>query len=147
MTLWDELYFEITVRGPKSELKRFVNFLKSGEFDEFFEITSDYIMYDDNYSTAKDKDDTQITFTNDDCPIEIEEFDTDEFLEVFCKAATNLDVYGSICDADDDEFHFISSVGDSYYINSRKATRFNDEIDDIVFNEELDGDDDDKYFH
>lgn len=146
MTLWDELYFEITLRGPKSELKRFVNFLKSGELDEFFEITSDYIIYDDSYDTAKDKEDTQITFTNDDCPIEIEEFDTDEFLEIFCKAATNLEVYGSLCDADDDEFHFISSVGDSYYINSRKATRFNDELDDVAFSEELDGDDDDKFF-
>ena len=145
MTLWDELYFEMTLRGPKSELKKFVNFLKSGELDEFFEISSDYIMYDDNYSAAGDSDDSQIVFTNDDCPIEIEEFDTDEFLEVFCKAATNLEVYGSLFDSDDDEFHFISSTGDSYYINSRKAVRFNDELDDVAFNEEL-GNDDEEYF-
>ena len=38
MTLWDELYFEITLHGAKSELKKFVNFLKSGELDDFFEI-------------------------------------------------------------------------------------------------------------
>ena len=140
MTLWDELYFEITLRGAKSELKKFVNFLKSGELDDFFEISSEYIMYDDNYNAAEDKDETQIIFTNDDCPIEIEEFDTDEFLEIFCKAATKLDVYGSLFDPDDDEFHFTSAVGDSYYINSRKAVRFNDEIDDIAFSEEVDDD-------
>lgn len=140
MTLWDELYFEITLRGAKSELKKFVNFLKSGELDDFFEISSEYIMYDDNYNAAEDKDETQIVFTNDDCPIEIDEFDTDEFLEIFCKAATKLDVYGSIFDPDDDEFHFTSAVGDSYYINSRKAIRFNDEIDDIAFSEEVDDD-------
>ena len=140
MTLWDELYFEITLRGAKSELKKFVNFLKSGELDDFFEISSEYIMYDDNYNAAEDMDETQIVFTNDDCPIEIDEFDTDEFLEIFCKAATKLDVYGSIFDPDDDEFHFTSAVGDSYYINSRKAIRFNDEIDDIAFSEEVDDD-------
>lgn len=142
MTLWEELYFEMTLRGPKSELKKFVSFLKSGELDEFFEVSSDYIMYDDNYSTARDKDETQIVFTNDDCPIEIEEFDTDEFLEIFCKAARNLDVYGSLFDCDDDEFHFISAEGDSYYINSRKAVRFNDELDDVIFDEDEDDDDD-----
>ena len=41
MTLWDELYFEATLHGLKSELKKFVNFLKSGELDDFFEITSE----------------------------------------------------------------------------------------------------------
>ena len=137
MTLWDELYFEITVRGPKSELKRFVNFLKSGEFDEFFEITSDYIMYDDNYSTAKDKDDTQITFTNDDCPIEIEEFDTDEFLEVFCKAAKTLDVEGRLFDIDDEEYEFTSAKGDSYYLNAKRTVRFNDELDERAYEEDM----------
>ena len=146
MTLWDELYFEMTLRGPKSELKKFVNFLKSGELDDFFEISSDYIMYDDNYSDAKDGEDSQIVFTNDDCPIEIEEFDTDEFLEIFCKAATNLDVYGSLFDSDDDEFHFTSSMGDSYYVNSRKAVRFNDELDDVAFDEEF-GSDGEKHFN
>jgi hypothetical protein len=41
MTLYDELYFEITATGPKSEIKNFVNYLKSGELDEFFEFSTD----------------------------------------------------------------------------------------------------------
>ena len=136
MTLWDELYFEITLHGPKSELKKFSNFLKSGELDDFFEISSDYIIYDDNYSSVDDAAESEIIFTNDDYGIEIEEFDTDEFLEIFCKAAKNLDVYGSLCDCDGGEFHFTSSKGDSYYVNSRKAVVFNDELDEVAYNED-----------
>ena len=49
MTLYDELYFEINLIGPKSEIKKFVRYLQSGELDDFFEITSDYINYEDNY--------------------------------------------------------------------------------------------------
>jgi len=140
MTLWDELYFEITLHGPKSELRKFSNFLKSGELDDFFEITSDYIIYDDNYASADDATESEIIFTNDDYGIEIEEFDTDEFLEIFCKAAKNLDVYGTLYDADDGEFHFTSTAGDSYYINSRKAVRFNDELDEVRYDEEREED-------
>ena len=138
MTLWDELYFEITLHGTKSELKKFVSFLKSGELDDFFEITSDYIIFDDGYATAADDSETEIIFTNDDYGVEIDEFDTDEFLEIFCKAARNLEVYGTLYDADDGEFHFTSSRGDSYYINSRKSIRFNDELDEVAFDEDQD---------
>ncbi len=136
MTLWDELYFEATLHGTKSELKKFVNFLRSGELDDFFEVTSDYIIYDDNYASAADTEETEIIFTNDDYGVEIEEFDTDEFLEIFCKAAKNLDIYGTLYDADDSEFHFTSAKGDSYYVNSRKAVRFNDELDEVARDEE-----------
>ena len=138
MTLWEELYFDITLRGPKSELKKFVNFLRSGELDDFFEITSDYIIYDDTYAEADDETETEIIFTNDDYGIEIEELDTDEFLEVFCKAARKLDVYGTIFDSDDDEFQFTSAVGDSYYINSRKRMLVGDELDEVARGEEDD---------
>ena len=31
MKLYDELYFEITIKGQKSELEKFIRFLKSGE--------------------------------------------------------------------------------------------------------------------
>lgn len=140
MTLWEELYFDVTLRGPKSEIKKFVSFLRSGELDDFFEITSDYIIYDDSYSEADDSTDTEIIFTNDDYGIEIEEFDTDEFLEVFCKAAKKLDVYGTLFDSDDGEFQFTSAKGDSYYVNSRKSLIFNDELDEVRRDEE--GDDD-----
>ena len=43
MILCEELYFEITVTGIKSELKKFISCLKSGELDDFFEFSSDYI--------------------------------------------------------------------------------------------------------
>ena len=140
MTLYEELYFDVTLRGPKSEIKKFVSFLRSGELDDFFEITSDYIIFDDSYSDADDADDTEIIFTSDDYGIEIEEFDTDEFLEVFCKAAKKLDVYGTLFDSDDGEFQFTSAKGDSYYVNSRKSLVFNDELDEVRRDEE--GDDD-----
>ena len=138
MTLWDELYFEVTLHGPKSELKKFVSFLKSGELDEFFEITSDHIIYDDGYASAADDQDTEVIFSNDDYGIEIEEFDTDEFLEIFCKASKNLDVFGSLFDCNDGEFRFTSNKGDSYYVNSRKAGIFNDELDEVAYNEDKD---------
>ena len=41
MKLYDELYFEITLKGQKSELVKFIRFLKSGELDDFFEMKSD----------------------------------------------------------------------------------------------------------
>ena len=138
MTLWDELYFEITLHGAKSELKKFVNFLRSGELDDFFEISSDYIIYDDGYADADDSTETEIIFTNDDYGVEIEELDTDEFLEIFCKAAKKLDVYGTLYDGEDGEYHFTSAKDDSYYIDSRKAMRFNDELDEVAFDEDKD---------
>ena len=136
MTLWDELYFEITAHGQKSELKKFVNFLKSGDLDDFFEVTADYIIYDDGYATAEEGDETEIIFTNDDYGVEIEEFDTDEFLEIICRVAKKLDIYGSLCDSDDGEFHFTSAKGDSYYVNARSATVFNDELDEVAYKED-----------
>ena len=138
MTLFDELYFEITLHGTKAELKKFVNFLKSGELDDFFEVSSDYIIHDDNYSALDDSAESEIIFTNDDYGVEIEEIDTDEFLEIFCKATKNLDVYGMLYDGEDGEYHFTSSLGDSYYVNSRKAMRFNDELDEVALDEDRD---------
>ena len=103
MKLHEELYFEITLTGIKSELKKFISCLKSGELDDFFEFSSDYISYDDEYDDAGDGDETSIVITNDDLGIEIDELDTDEFLDVFCRAARSLDVSGHIYDIDDEE--------------------------------------------
>ena len=138
MTLYEELYFDVTLRGPKSEIKKFVSFLRSGELDDFFEITSDYIIYDDSYSEADDATETEIIFTNDDYGIEIEEFDTDEFLEVFCKGAKKLEVYGTLFDSDDGEYQFMSAKEDSYYLNTQKNMVFNDELDEVRRDEEDD---------
>ena len=37
MRLHDELYFEIHAAGNKSDVQRFVEFLLSGDLDDFFE--------------------------------------------------------------------------------------------------------------
>lgn len=137
MTLCEELYFEITLTGAKSELKKFVSFLRSGELDEFFEISSEYISYDDEYDTTPPEGETSVIFSNDDYGIEIDEFDTDEFLEVLCKAAKSLDVRGTLYDIDDEEYSFISEKGDSYYLNAKRTSMFNDELDERAREEDM----------
>jgi hypothetical protein len=140
MTLCDELYFEITLSGTKADLRSFVSFLRSGELDEFFEVSTDFIDYDDGYADAQDGEESSLLFTNDDYGIEIEELDVDEFLEVFCRAAKALDVRGTLYDADDEEFSFVSAEGDSYYLNAKKVGLFNDELDAKAREEEADED-------
>lgn len=129
MTLCEELYFEITLTGAKTDLKKFISYLKSGELDEFFEFSSEYINYDDEYDDTPAEGETSIVLSNDDYGIEIDEFDTDEFLEVFCRAAKELDVYGSLYDIDDEEYKFKSDKGDSYYINAKRIEMFNEDED------------------
>ena len=129
MTLYDELYFEIKATGPKSEVKRFVSFLKSGELNEFFEFSSDYIIYDDDYAEAGNEQETSVILSNDDFGIEIDEFHTDEFLEVLCKASKNLYLKGQLFDIDDEEYAFVSEVGDSYYTNAKNIVSFNEDED------------------
>ena len=138
MILYEEIYFEITFAGEKSELKKMVKFLKSGELDDFFEIPSDYISYADEYKDASDTDESEFVFTNDDLGIEIDEFDTDEFLEVLCKAGKRLYISGHIYDISDEEYSFTSEKGDSYYINARDTKKFNDELDEAAEKEEMD---------
>ena len=138
MTFYDELYFEITLTGAKAEMKKFAGFLRSGELDDFFEASEDYINFDDGYDEALDTDEVSLVFTDDDCGVEIDEFDADEFLDVFCRAAKNLDVEGRFYDADDEEFSFVSAPGDAYYVNAKKIDRFNDELDEKAREEEND---------
>ena len=71
-----------------------------------------------------------VIFSNDDYGIEIDEFDTDEFLELFCKAAKPLEVEGRLFDVDDEEYEFTSAAGDSYYLNAKRAIKFNDDLDE-----------------
>lgn len=129
MTLYEELYFEIALKGTKDELRKFERYLRSGALDDFFEVQDDYICYDDGFAAADAGTICEMTFTNDDFGIEIDEFCPEEFLDEFCKAARALEVQGHMYDIDDEEFHFVSDAGDSYFINSRKARSFNDELD------------------
>ncbi len=137
MTLYEEIYFDISFYGEKSELKKMVKFLKSGELDDFFEIPSDYICYADGYNDSEDYDNTEFTLTNDDLGIEVDEFDTDEFLELICKAGKKLDIRGHLYDSSDEEYSFVSEAGDSYYVNANAAKKFNDELDEAAENEEM----------
>ena len=136
MILSEEIYFEITAKGQKSEIKKLVKFLKSGELDDFMEITSDYFNYNDDYASADDSENAELIFSNDDLGIEVDEFDTEEFLDVFCKAARSLELVGHIYDINDEEYNFTSEAGDSGYINSRNVNKFNDELDEAAYNEE-----------
>lgn len=137
MKLYDELYFEITLEGTKAELKKFVKFLKSGELDEFFEVSSDYIIYNDAFSTATDETETDIVFTNDDFGIEISSLSPEDFLDVFCKGTRALDVRGHLYDIEDEEYTFRSPRGDTDYV-SGADTEFNDELDARAAEEDFD---------
>ena len=139
MTLYDELYFEITATGPKSEIKNFVNYLKSGELDEFFEFSTDYINYDDEYATAGPDQEVSVVISNDDYGVEIDEFHTDEFLEVLCKAGKRLYIKGNLFDVDDEEYSFVSQTGDAYYTNAR-LVNFNEDDDKPVEDDDDDSD-------
>ena len=139
MTLYDELYFEITATGPKSEIKNFVNYLKSGELDEFFEFSTDYINYDDEYATAGPDQEVSVVISNDDYGVEIDEFHTDEFLEVLCKAGKRLYLKGNLFDVDDEEYSFVSQTGDAYYTNAR-LVNFNEDDDKPTEEDDEDSD-------
>ena len=137
MLLCEELYFEITLTGVKSEIKKLISFLKTGGLDDFFEFSADYISYDDEFDTTENEGKTSVVLANDDYGIEIDELDTDDFLDVFCRAAKNLEVVGSLYDADEDEYRFVSDAGESYYLNSDRISKFNEDLD----REEADSDD------
>ena len=132
----EELYFEITLAGRKSEINKFVSFLTSGGLDDFFPVCEDYIYYDDSFEDASDAQECSITFTNDECGIEIDEFDSDDFLEVLCRVSRSLDVRGRLYDIDDEEYSFVSREGDSYYLNADRIDIFNDELDEHAAREE-----------
>ena len=141
MTLYDELYFDITIEGTKSELRKFVTAIRDGALDDFFEDGADYLDFSDDYTTADDSKHTVIYLTNQDFGIEIEELEVAEFLEEICKNGKNLELRGEIYDADDDAYRFISEIGDPYYLNADKAKIFND---DTLIDKEEDEDDEDE---
>ena len=129
MILHDEIYFEITLEGKKDDLARFAAFVTSGELDDFFEITEDYLTYDDDYDNAGAGDRASLTFSNDDFGIELSRFDPEEFLDVFCRGSKALYVNGTFYDIDDDEYHFISYEGEDAFFNAKSMSSFNDELD------------------
>lgn len=131
MKLYEEIYFEITLTGQKSDVTKLVNYIKSGELDEFLEITSDHIFYDDNYATATPLDEVKVTISNDDYGIEMDEFDPDDFLEALCKAGKPIYIKGTLYDIDNEEYQFVSEEGNNYYVNAR-SIHFNDEEEEEI---------------
>ncbi len=138
----ESVCFDISVSGAKSDIKKLVGYLTSGEFDDFFEITSDFFSFDDEYENGSDDTASTMLFTCDEFGIEVDEFDSDDFLEMLCKAAKNLRVSGTIYNFDDDEYRFVSEKGDSYYTNASKLNIFNDELDEQASREEAESDED-----
>ena len=63
MTLYEEIYFDITLTGKKAELERFISFLNGGGLDDFFEMDDSYIDYDDSYKSTSEEGETYITFS------------------------------------------------------------------------------------
>ena len=139
MILCDEFYFEVTFTGAKAEIKKIAKFLKSGGLEEFFDFDDSYISYDDAYFDAADEEETWLTLSNDDYGIEIDEIDADELLEVICRAAKALHVSGSLYDINDEEYDFVSKAGDSYHVDKRKESLFNEDED---FEDEADDEED-----
>ncbi len=130
MFLYDEIYFEITARGSSEEIDKLECYLSSGELDDFFEISPEYINRDETMDGA------EIIFSNDDVGIELDEFEVEDFLDVLCKAGKSVDLRGSLYDTDDNEFTFASPAGDSAYYDSDVPCTFNDELDEAAREEE-----------
>ena len=139
MKLHEELYFDFTAEGAKSDVKKFVSFITSGELDDFFELTDDLISYSDNYSFASDSEKVSITVSNDDYGFEIDSLNPEEFLEVLCAGGRSLYIHGNLFDIDDEEYRFVSHAGDAYFINSDKI-EYSDELDEEARREDSDDD-------
>ena len=139
MKLHEELYFEITVEGLKSDVAQFIDYIKSGDLDDFFEFSSDYIVCDDNYALVSSLGKVSISLSNDNYGIDIDEFDPEDFLDTFCAAGKNVLLHGNIFDIYDDEYRFISNCGQSSYVNSEDID-FADELDIEAKKEESDDD-------
>ena len=129
MKLHEELYFEITVEGAKSDVVKFIDYVKSGELDDFFDFSSQYIVYDDNYAISSDIGQVSVSLSNDNYGIEIDSFDPEEFLDALCSGGKMVTIHGNIFDIYDEEYRFISNAGESSYINTDKID-FSDELDD-----------------
>lgn len=136
MKLYDEIYFEITVSGNKGDIKKFAKYLTSGAFDDLFDITNDFLSYDDEFSTKDDDEPAELVFANDDLGIEMSSLDTDDFLEIFCKDSARVDIRGHLYDINDEEYSFVSPKGSVDFNNSRGGVKFNDELDALAEEDE-----------
>lgn len=140
MKLHEEIYFDITLSGQKSDVAQFARFIASGDLDDILEISPEHISYSDGYEIAAETDMARMTILNDDYGIEMDSFDPEEFLDVFCAAARKLDINGCFYDVDGKEYHFFSQMDEAYYTNARNM-KFNDELDEEAYREEREAND------
>lgn len=140
MKLHDELYFEITAEGTKSEIEKFASFITSGELDDFFELSDDYLIFSDNYDYASGFEAVSVTVSNDDYGIEINSLNPEDFLDILCSAGKNVTIHGHLFDVDDEEYNFVSDVGSASFINTEDID-FADELDQEARREEMSDDD------
>ena len=49
---------------------------------------------------------------------------------------SRLEVEGRLFDIDDQDYAFVSAKGDSYYVNAKRSTKFNDELDEKAYDDE-----------
>jgi hypothetical protein len=130
MILYDEFYFDISASGEQAELKKFFDFLLSGELDDFFEFSPEYINIDEGFYDEDPTLPLTISITNEDWGIEIDKLYTDEFLELICKAGRRIHLNGTLSDSDGNEYTFVSSENNSYYTNARLIHETEDEDED-----------------
>ena len=140
MRLHDEIYFEITASGSKPYVEKLANFITSGELDEFFEISEDYIIYSDNYDDAFTTESVSFTLSNDDFGIAVDSLNPEEFLEVLCSAGKNVSIHGHLFDIDDQEYNFVSDTGTTDFINTEDI-EYSDELDEEAKKEEYNDED------
>ena len=55
--------------------------------------------------------------------------DPEEFLDALCSGGKNVTIHGNVFDIDDEEYRFISNMGETSYVNTDKID-FSDELDD-----------------
>ena len=124
MTLCEELYFEITLTGEKANLKKFVTFLKSGELDDFFEVTSEYIHYDDEFEAKLPNEETSIIFSNDDYGIEkiLYKLGRGVGIRVCCAAVGHADKYDLFAFDGEDSEH--KRRGEHYKQDNRAGRKY-----------------------
>ena len=142
MRLNEELYFEITAEGKRESVERFASFILSGELDDFFDVSDDYIVYDDNFDSASPDEKVSFVFTNDEYGVSIDSLNPEDFLDVFCKGSMGIFLSGTLYDIDDEEYSFISHEDDVSFTNTKNISEFNDELDAKAYEEELEAKED-----
>ncbi|MBR2466088.1 MAG: hypothetical protein IKB38_04050 [Clostridia bacterium] len=141
MIFYESVCFDITITGEKAHVSKLIAYMKSGELDDVLVLDDEYFSFDDEYETAAPDAEVCVS-VSEEFGAEVDEFNSDEFLELLCKAAKNVHLKGNFYNFDDEEIRFVSEIGDSYYTNADNITFFNDELDEEAAKEAAEEDED-----